>query len=1805
MRKSATVLAIPLFLAALAASCGGSSSTPLADLGQGDTAGETGQDNPAGDDAATGENAGDPGSEIPACTSECDQEGDKDCYQGGVRTCSDADDDGCLEWSAPEACEDGKTCSAGACIVTCANAECSVIGAHKCGENNEVLECGDFDGDHCLEWGNPVPCQGGLVCSQGYCATSCTSACTTIGARKCDLNTVVVCGDYNTDGCLEWGDPEDCGTLVCASGYCKSECVNECTQPDARKCDGNGYKVCGNIDADPCLEYGTVINCSETQTCSNGWCNDTCQSECTAKNARKCDESGAVVVCDDWDDDPCLEWGSPKPCDQGLVCAGGFCESQCQDECTVKLARKCDEAGNVVLCDEHDGDGCLEWGSGTPCASPLVCDQGNCKLSCTDECSVKNSRRCTAGAANQYEICDETDGDGCLEWGSPLTCDGTLVCSGQGECTVSCESECATVDQAKCEGNAVRICDDYNGDTCLEWGTAAPCELWQQCTNGACQQKEPPAKVVIGEILFDAVGTDYDVFVELSGPAGTDLTGWTLIGVNGNKGLDYKAIPLAGAIGADGYFVVAHPNSAAAIHDQGDQFDMNVDYENGPDNVQLRYGTRVVDAIGYGDFGTTYVFAGEGAAVAKPSAGHSLSRDEANTDTDDNAADFVDRATPTPGAANIAVNEKPVASLSCPGSVVIGQTVTADGSASNDSDGDIVTFAFDFGDGGAVVTGASATAQHAYETSGTKTITLTVTDNGGLADSTTCQVAVGDDKVPTVLFIKPADDTQVTQGSTINALVDATPTAGRSIASVQLLVDGVPTGDPDTTVPYEFTYVIPQSQPKDSTVVLQAKAIDSAGSTGISDGVHLLVRNDPPVPSFTAVVSGALEVTVDASASTDTETATGDLKVRGDFNNDGTWETEFSTTKVATWIYPSEGTQTIRMEIQDGIGQTATLSKDITLSSMQVVSGSVTTTTWTGTIVVTGDVVVPAGNTLTIAEGTSILFTYIDQNADGTGDYDLTINGTLKVNGTAGKPVLFTVYGADHKHAKAWNRITLNGTGSTVDFAIVEYADIGFEVRDDATVRDTTVRLCTQGLYLQDAGKTATLTRVTSTRNTGDGVASRGGTHNATQCNLTDNGGRGAFVQGGTFNLSNSTVSGNTKAGLEWLGQGGGTVTRNLVTGNGLEGVRITWNSGDPTPVVNYNNILGNALQKARVVVSPGISAVTDASYSGTKTSSAWSTPGGEAVQWIRVSYSEYDYDYYNYENGYVRKDGASGTQVWSASTPISGWTDVSSHGATTLVVQVTDNHSSSYYGSTSLDRAAFEQAGAVREMSVITASGNVDLKHNYWGAFPKALDVLTIGTPGAANIEGFVGVPFDATWSKGPYVGGETISAATTWSGDIFVTGNLSVSGTTLTVDAGTKVQFAPIDQDGNGVGDYTLDIVNTTFTVNGTSGSPVTFTTAGPPAAKSFQEVKVRGTGTSTIHWTTFENGHTGLRLETGSHTLTDVTLQDDFQQGLWLRSNTGASDQVTLTRVTARRNSRGIKVESVKNLTANYLTLQDNTGDGMHVSSSTSGLALSNSTIANNGGNGLYFVNSSVAVDHCNIQYNLLGVRYDGTSAGSLYTSTVKYNDREGVLLWSTGSGNPNPVIGGDKIGNNLFGNAVKWAGTTANPSLSATTDASYSGTKTSPPWSTPAGETILAIRVTYSEYDYDYYNYENGFVRKDNASGTQVFSASTSTSGAFVDLQSHNATTLVAQVTDNHSSSYYGSTVVDIAYYYASNEPTVVKPTELSAITNGGKVACTHNYWGAFPDPTPRFSLGRTDAIDYQGFQATAYANVGPQ
>jgi hypothetical protein len=155
--------------------------------------------------------------------------------------------------------------------------------------------------------------------------------------------------------------------------------------------------------------------------------------------------------------------------------------------------------------------------------------------------------------------------------------------------------------------------------------------------------------ITINEVCYNPPGSDTACFVELYGPPGTSLDGIEIVGVNGSNGDDYHSIDLTGySINSNGFFLVAQGNCVA----NADTITAEVNFQNGPDNIELRFNGIAIDALGYGK--GDFIFTGEGLPALDIADTNSLSRYPDGKDTDNNINDFIETNFKSPGEENIA-----------------------------------------------------------------------------------------------------------------------------------------------------------------------------------------------------------------------------------------------------------------------------------------------------------------------------------------------------------------------------------------------------------------------------------------------------------------------------------------------------------------------------------------------------------------------------------------------------------------------------------------------------------------------------------------------------------------------------------------------------------------------------------------------------------------------------------------------------------------------------------------------------------------------------------------------------------------------------------------------------------------------------------------------------------------------------------------------------------------------------------------------------------------------------------------------
>ena len=227
-----------------------------------------------------------------------------------------------------------------------------------------------------------------------------------------------------------------------------------------------------------------------------------------------------------------------------------------------------------------------------------------------------------------------------------------------------------------------------------------------------------------------------------------------------------------------------------------------------------------------------------------------------------------------------------------------------DGSGSSDSDGTVVAYAWDFGDG---TTSTTAKPSHTYATTGDKTVTLTVTDDDGVIGSATKTVAVTGNAAPKAVFTSKVAKLAVTfDGSGSN------DSDGAVVSYAWDFGDGASSAVQKPSHTY--------ASAGDKTVTL--KVTDDDGATDTSTTTVTTVANTAPKAALTSTVSG-LTVSFDGSGSAD---ADGAVTAYAWSFGDGTSSTDVKPSHT----YASGGDKSVSLTVTDDDGATDKVTKTVT-----------------------------------------------------------------------------------------------------------------------------------------------------------------------------------------------------------------------------------------------------------------------------------------------------------------------------------------------------------------------------------------------------------------------------------------------------------------------------------------------------------------------------------------------------------------------------------------------------------------------------------------------------------------------------------------------------------------------------------------------------------------------------------------------------------------------------------------------------------------------------------------------------------
>jgi hypothetical protein len=231
------------------------------------------------------------------------------------------------------------------------------------------------------------------------------------------------------------------------------------------------------------------------------------------------------------------------------------------------------------------------------------------------------------------------------------------------------------------------------------------------------------------------------------------------------------------------------------------------------------------------------------------------------------------------------------------------------------------------------------TSTHQFGSLGTKTVRLQVKDTYGLTDVTTRQVGIGNTPPSAAFTVSPS----VGSGTTTFQF-DASSSSDNEYPSNTLEVrwdwqdDGI--YDTNWSINKTASHVFPGGYGL-RTIRLEVR--DPEGLADSTTGQVLI--DNPPTAVFNVTPSQGNIFTnflFDASGSSDPDVGIYWLEVRWDWQNDGTFDTGWSTTKTASHKFPVAGTYTIRMEIR----QNAVSLTDSTTRQVNVVHATIGPQVW-------------------------------------------------------------------------------------------------------------------------------------------------------------------------------------------------------------------------------------------------------------------------------------------------------------------------------------------------------------------------------------------------------------------------------------------------------------------------------------------------------------------------------------------------------------------------------------------------------------------------------------------------------------------------------------------------------------------------------------------------------------------------------------------------------------------------------------------------------------------------------------------
>lgn len=260
-------------------------------------------------------------------------------------------------------------------------------------------------------------------------------------------------------------------------------------------------------------------------------------------------------------------------------------------------------------------------------------------------------------------------------------------------------------------------------------------------------------------------------------------------------------------------------------------------------------------------------------------------------------------------------NQEPIANAGGPYSANADEDIAFDGSASIDSDGNVVSYRWDWTNDGNYDTSwlPTSTATHSYSNAGSYTVKLEVKDDDGDTDTDTAQVTITSTNQKPTAVIVTASPNSIEYGETVYF-------HGYGIDTDGMITEYSWRSNRDGVLSTESTFNTPSLTVGLHTIYFKVKDNDGDWSDEVSKNIVVSESsstNEQPIANAGGPYSGYVNESVifDGSESSDDGTLT---SYSWNFGDGAT-----GTGESSTHIYTSTGNYTITLTVTDNEGATS------------------------------------------------------------------------------------------------------------------------------------------------------------------------------------------------------------------------------------------------------------------------------------------------------------------------------------------------------------------------------------------------------------------------------------------------------------------------------------------------------------------------------------------------------------------------------------------------------------------------------------------------------------------------------------------------------------------------------------------------------------------------------------------------------------------------------------------------------------------------------------------------------------------